>query len=61
MNNNITQSVQLIPTELGELVTQFKTANGQVLGYYTLPDDEPEQPRDLVKELNQLIKDHKGQ
>ena len=54
MENNITQSIQL----LADNTTQFKTADGKSLSYYVLPD-EPEQPRDLVKELNELIQKQK--
>jgi len=61
MENNITQSIQL----MADMTTQFKTADGKVLSYYVLPEEcmlskESEQPRDLVKELNQIIKDSKA-
>jgi hypothetical protein len=55
MENNITESIQLMANK----TTQFKTADGKILAYYTLPEQEPEQPRDLVKELNQIIKESK--
>ena len=60
MENNITESIQL----MADKTTQFKTADGKILAYYVLPEEymlskEPEQPRDLVNELNQIIKESK--
>ena len=54
MENNITESIQL----MAHKTTHFKTADGKVLSYYVLPE-EIEQPRDLVNELNQIIKESK--